>query len=85
MTTSFAWFVRGNVAASIYVQPMGAVLAALCCCTVWGGLYFAVTGRPVYRLLELAPGQYLLVPLGVIAIAAWIWKILIHLSGHDGW
>src|SRR5688572_19022952 len=27
MTTSFAWFVRGNVAASFFVQPMGFVLA----------------------------------------------------------
>ena len=31
MTTSFCWFVRGNVAASVYVQPMGAVLAAMAC------------------------------------------------------
>ena len=28
MTTSFSWFVRGNLLASLYVQPMGAVLAA---------------------------------------------------------
>src|SRR5213595_2275277 len=39
MTTSFAWFVRGNIAASLYVQPMGAVLALLAACSVWVGLY----------------------------------------------
>src|SRR5438874_13393701 len=51
MTTSWTWFVRGNVAASLYVQPMGTVLAAIAGCCVWGGLYIALTGRPVYRLL----------------------------------
>jgi hypothetical protein len=85
MTTSFSWFVRGNIVASLYVQPMGTVLAVLCCCAVWAGIYIGVTGRPVYRLLQLAPGQYLLVPLAVMAAVAWGWKIFIHLSGHDGW
>lgn len=85
MTTSFAWFVRGNFVASLYVQPMGAVLAALCCCMVWIGLYILVTGRPVYRLLELFPNRYLYVPLLALALAAWGWKIFIHLSGRDGW
>jgi hypothetical protein len=85
MTTSFAWFVRGNIVASLYVQPMGTLLAMLCGCCVWIGLYVAVTGRPVYRLLELVPQSYWLIPLLAVAIAAWGWKILIHLSGHDGW
>jgi len=85
MTTSFSWFVRGNLAASLYVQPMGAVLAALCCCTVWVGFYILATGRPVHRLLRLFPGRYLYLPLLFFALAAWGWKIFIHLSGHDGW
>src|SRR5882724_4097356 len=42
MTTSFAWFVRGNIAASLYVQPMGTILAALCGMTVWAGAYIAI-------------------------------------------
>ena len=54
MTTSFSWFVRGNLLASVYVQPMGAVLAAITLVCVVGGLYVAVTGRPVYRLLYAA-------------------------------
>src|SRR5688572_14176698 len=29
MTTSFAWFARGNLLASFYVQPIGMVLALL--------------------------------------------------------
>jgi hypothetical protein len=85
MTTSFTWFVRGNLAASLYVQPMGTVLAALCCCGFWAGSYIAITGRPIYRMLALAPGNYVFMPLLAFAVAAWAWKIFIHLSGHDGW
>lgn len=85
MTTSFTWFVRGNLAASLYVQPMGTLLAALCCCTVWVGLYVAITGRPVYRLIQRVPGQLILIPALGWVLIAWAWKIYIHLSGHDGW
>jgi hypothetical protein len=85
MTTSFSWFVRGNLAASLYVQPMGALLAFLTCCGVSAGFYVALTARPVYRLLALVPARYLFVPLLSIGLLAWVWKIAIHLSGHDGW
>jgi hypothetical protein len=85
MTTSFTWFARGNLAASIYVQPMGAALAAIAAGCVWGGLYVALTGRPVYRLLRLMPGRYYLLPLLALGVLAWGWKILIHLTGRDGW
>jgi hypothetical protein len=83
MTTSFCWFVRGNVAASLYVQPMGTLLAAMAC--VWGGFYVTATGRPIYRLLGILPGRYYTVPLLTIAVAAWAWKIFIHVKGIDGW
>jgi hypothetical protein len=84
MTTSFTWFVRGNLLASVYVQPMGAVLALMTACIIWGGLYVAATGRPVYRLLRLLPGRYYLALL-FLGVLAWGWKIAIHLNGHDGW
>lgn len=85
MTTSFCWFVRGNLIASVYVQPMGALLAALAGVSVWAGLYVAATGRPLYRLLGLLPGRYYTVPLLTLAVLAWAWKIFIHLKGLDGW
>ena len=85
MTTSWAWFSRGNVVASLYIQPMGTVLAALAACCFWAGLYVAITGRPVYRLLHVIPGRYYFVPLLAFAILAWGWKIFIHLTGRDGW
>ncbi len=85
MTTSFAWFVRGNLLASLYVQPMGTVLAALCGMAVWAGGYIAFTGRPVHRLIALVPAQYYVIPLLALAMAAWGWKMFIHLHGIDGW
>jgi hypothetical protein len=85
MTTSFSWFVRGNLLASLYVQPMGMALAMITACCVWGGSYVAATGRPVYRLLRLLPGRYYLFPLLALGVLAWGWKILIHLNGLDGW
>ena len=85
MTTSFSWFVRGNLAASLYVQPMGALLAFLTCCGVSAGFYIALTARPVYQLLGLVPARCIFVPLLTVGVLAWAWKIAIHLSGHDGW
>jgi hypothetical protein len=85
MTTSFAWFVRGNLLASFYVQPAATLLAAAAGMAFWAGLYVAATGKPVYRLLGRLPGYYyVLLPLG-LGIAAWAWKIFLHLRGIDGW
>ena len=85
MTTSFAWFVRGNWLASFYVQPMGFVLAMLAVAIFWAGLYIAVSGRGIHRLLRFIPPRYYGVPLTTWAILAWAWKIYIHLHGLDGW
>ena len=85
MTTSFAWFARGNLLASIYVQPMGAMLAALAGMMVWAGAYIAITARPVHRLLSAMRPRYYAVPLLVLAVLAWAWKIYIHVHGIDGW
>ncbi len=85
MTTSFAWFVRGNILASLYTQPMGTLLATGAALTFWAALYIAATGKPVHRLMSLLPGSYyVLVPMG-FGIAAWGWKIFIHLRGAGGW
>lgn len=85
MTTSFAWFVRGNVLASLYVQPMGALLAFAAAITVWAGAYVAIAGRPIYRLLRFLPGRYGFLCVMAFAILAWGWKILLTLNGWDGW
>jgi hypothetical protein len=85
MTTSFAWYARGNVIASFYVQPMGFVLAVLATATVWAALYIALTGKPAHRLVRLIPSRYYLLPILSFAVIAWGWKMFIHLRGMDGW
>jgi hypothetical protein len=85
MTTSFAWFARGNLAASFYIQPMGCVLAIICAAGFWIGVYIAATGRPAHRLLNRLPVMPAVIGLLVFAAAAWGWKIFIHLHGLDGW
>jgi len=85
MTTSFAWFVRGNLAASFYVQPMGCLLALATAFGFWLGFYIALTGRPVYRLLDFLAPRRAILPLMGLVILAWAWKIYIHRLGIDGW
>lgn len=85
MTTSFAWFVRGNWVASFYVQPFGFALAFAAAMTFWAALYIGLNGKPVGRLLRLLPGKYIWVAVMVLAIGGWGWKMFIHLRGIDGW
>ncbi len=85
MTTSFAHFVRGQVVASFYIQPMGMVLALLTMLTFWIALYVAMSGRPAHRLLNMVPGRYYAIPLLVFGVLAWAWKMWIHITGRDGW
>jgi hypothetical protein len=85
MTTSFAWFVRGNLVASLYVQPMGTVLAAMCALTFWITLYMAMSGKSMARLVRGIPSRYYLTPFLAFWVIAWGWKIFIHLKGIDGW
>jgi hypothetical protein len=85
MTTSVSHFVRGNIAASIYVQPMGAMIAFATVAAFWVALYMVVTGRPALRLMQIIPARYYVVPLLTLAVAAWGWKIWIHARGIDGW
>jgi hypothetical protein len=84
-TTSVSHFAHGNMLASAYLQPMGFVIAVCCAAGVWIGSYIAFTGRPVHRLVGMLPGRTLVIGLTVVALAAWGWKIWIHLSGRDHW
>ncbi len=85
MTTSWAWFARGNVVASFYIQPMGFVLACGAALTAWIAGYCAITGRNPSPLLRLMPAKGILLSLLALAVAAWVWKIYIHSHGLDGW
>ena len=85
MTTSFAWFARGNLLASFYVQPMGMVLALLTAATFWVALYIGLTGIPALNLVSIVPARYYLFPVFGLAVAAWGWKMFLIARGIDGW
>jgi hypothetical protein len=85
MTTSFAYFARGNIVASFYIQPMGCVLAALSIMAFWTGMYLALTGRPVHRLLDRLPVKVIGLFFMWFGLTAWAWKIYIHITHRDGW
>jgi hypothetical protein len=85
MTTSFSLFVRGKIFGSLWVQPMGTVLAIITTLTFWIALYVAITGKPIARLMRMVPSRYYVGPLLAWALIAWGWKIFIHLKGIDGW
>ena len=84
-TTSVSYFAHGNVLASFYIQPMGFVIACFFAIGVWVGSYIAFTGRPVHRLMAMIPWRWPLIGLLTFLVAAWAWKIAIHLTGHDHW
>jgi len=85
MTTSFAWFVRGNLIASLWVQPMGLALATMTSLTFWLALYMAISAKPALLLAaRISPAKWLF-PLMGLAVLGWGWKIFIHLHGIDGW
>jgi hypothetical protein len=85
MTTSFAWFARGNLLASLYIQPMGFALALLAAAAFWVALYIGLTGKPAVRLLRHVPARYYLLPLFALGVAGWAWKMFTILRGIDGW
>lgn len=85
MTTSFAWFVRGNWAGSFYVQPMGFLFALAMSIALCVSGYMAITGRAIQRHLNRLPmARVGWIALGLFVIA-WIWKIWIYRHGIDGW
>lgn len=78
MTTSSAWFVRGNLLASAYVEPMGMLLAAAATAAVPFGLFVTLTGRPVHRKLAPLLRKRTLVIVSVLAALSWGWKVFIY-------
>ncbi len=85
MTTSFAWFYRGNLAASFWVQPGGFVLAWLTGMMVIYALYEGLSARPIHRLLRYLPVRIWITVGAAVLAFGWGWKIIIHLGGMDGW
>jgi Protein of unknown function (DUF2752) len=84
-TTAFSYYSHGNWIASLFVQPMGFVLAMLAAMMAWVGFYIAATGRPVHRLVANYWTQWTVIWLLGMFLAAWAYKIVLTLTHHDGW
>jgi hypothetical protein len=85
MTTSFSHFARGQIGASIWIQPFGFLLAAASAMKFWAAGYCAVTARPAYRMLRRWSVGLAIGTLLTLWILAWGWKIWLVVSGRDGW
>jgi len=85
MTTSFSHFADGNLLASVYVQPFGAVAAVSVAMAFWAAGYCATTGRPAYRLLHRLHTGWIAGIILTLWIFAWGWKMWLVISGRDGW
>jgi hypothetical protein len=60
-------------------------MALACGGLFWCGLYMFVTSSPLHRPLRQVPAVPAVMAIMTFAIAAWGWKIFIHLRGMDGW
>ncbi len=80
MTTSFAWFVRANLAQSLRANPSGTVIAATSLVMIPWLLFVAATARPwPFRNLE-QPLVYLSV--AMVALTLISWTVTMTLGGH---
>jgi hypothetical protein len=75
MTTSWAYFVRGQFVASAQANPAGAMLATMACVAVVVLIFHTVAGRIPRRgwLVGLAWGMIVVF---VVAVADWAWRLM---------
>ena len=79
MTTSFAHFARGSVFTAVVGPSAGAELAVPAAVKVFVGGYLAITGKPVFSLVRGVSGGYIALGLGLLIVAAWGYKMAVHL------
>ena len=84
VTTSFAHLARGQIFASLYVQPLGTVLGLACIVAFWLAAHMAVSGRAAPGLLRRFSAGWWITAAMALVILAWMWKILIRVGGIDG-
>lgn len=81
MTTAYSHAVRGSLFQAALVQPMGAALAVLTAAVLVVSAYVAATGSMVGHLFASKVTPRVLLVFGLLAAAAWGYKILLH-RGH---
>lgn len=78
MTTAFSHAAHGHVLSSVVVQPMGALLALGTATAFVVAVYVSLTGSRVAHALAGRLSARWLLGLGVVGVAAWGYKILLH-------
>ena len=81
MTTSFAHAASGDFASSWAAHPLAAVLVVGTSVVFWGGLHAAVSGGRIGALALQAVNGKTLALLGVMGLAAWVYKIMTWTGG----
>ena len=85
MTTSFAHVVRGELASSLYAQPMGTLIALAAAMTLVAGLYCGVTGLPGAWWFKRVPTITILFAVLALTLVGWAWKIAIVVLRSTSW
>ncbi len=75
MTTSWAYFVRGQIVSSAQANPAGAMLAVLTCTVSVCLLFHAVAGR-IPRSGWYAALAWGMIVVLVVAVADWAWRLM---------
>lgn len=81
MTTSFAHAASGDFARSWAAHPLAAVLVVGTSVVFWGGLHAAVSAGRIGALALQAVNGKTLALLGVMGLAAWVYKIMTWTGG----
>ncbi|MBL9140387.1 MAG: DUF2752 domain-containing protein [Phycisphaerae bacterium] len=78
MTTAFSHAAHGSLLRSFAVQPMGALLALATASVFVVAIFVACTGSMVGHVLADRMSARILLLLGILAVMAWGYKILLH-------
>ncbi|MAT81661.1 MAG: hypothetical protein CMJ29_08450 [Phycisphaerae bacterium] len=80
MTTAFSHTVRGNWLEAMQAQPLGLVFCIVAAMAVLGGLWTLLTGASVGSLVATVWNRWWVWGLIVLALLAWVWKVLSHIG-----
>jgi hypothetical protein len=76
MTTAFSHAANGDLITAAMTQPMGMLLALATAVTLWAGLYQALTGVRLDRLVARLVRRRAIILIGSIFLASWAFKYL---------
>lgn len=76
MTTAFSHAANGDLLTSAMTQPMGMLLAVTSAVTLWAGLYQAVAGVRLDRLVARLVRRRAVILVAALFLGSWAFKYL---------